>query len=89
MYEMLEADEISLANMSNEEAMDLCMINGARQHSSKLLIATVEAYKHGRLTCFAREIEMFHIPAYEALPDEDFEDEYEELDDDGRFDAWA
>ena len=89
MYEMLEADEISLANMSNEEAMDLCMINGARLHSSKLLIATVEAYKHGRLTCFAREIEMFHTPAYEALPDEDFEDEDEELDDDGRFDAWA
>ena len=75
--------------MSNEEAMDLCMINGARLHEARLLVATVEAYKHGRLTRFAREIEMFHIPAYEAIPDDEPLDEDEEIDDDGRFDAWA
>ncbi len=89
MYDMLLTDEIQVGQMSNEEAMDLCMINGARLHDARLLIETVEAYKHGRLTRFAREIEMFHIPAYEAIPDDEPLDEDEEIDDDGRFDAWA
>lgn len=90
MYDMLEADQITLGSMSKDEAMDLCMINGARLHNRNLLIATVGAYRHGRLTQFAREIELYHIPAYEALPDEDpFDFEDEDLDDDGRFDAWA
>ena len=90
MYDMLLTNEIQLGQMSNEEAMDLCMINGARLHNARLLVATVEAYKHGRLTRFAREIEMFHIPAYDAIPDDEpLDDEYEEPDDDGRFDAWA
>lgn len=89
MYDMLSANEIHLGQMSNEDAMDLCMINGARLHEARLLVETVEAYKHGRLTRFAREIEMFHIPAYEAIPDDEPLDEDEEIDDDGRFDAWA
>lgn len=89
MYDMLLTDEIQVGQMSNEEAMDLCMINGARLHDARLLVETVEAYKHGRLTRFAREIEMFHIPAYEAIPDDEPLDEDEEIDDDGRFDAWA
>ncbi len=90
MYDMLLTNEIQLGQMSNEEAMDLCMINGARLHNARLLVATVEAYKHGRLTQFAREIEMFHIPAYDAIPDDEpLDDEYDEPDDDGRFDAWA
>jgi TPR repeat protein len=89
MYDMLLTNEIQLGKMSNEEAMDLCMINGARLHDARLLVATVEAYKHGRLTRFAREIEMFHIPAYEAIPDDEPLDEDDDLDDDGRFDAWA
>ena len=90
MYDMLQTDEIQLGQMSNEEAMDLCMINGARLHDARLLVATVEAYKHGRLTQFAREIEMFHIPAYDAIPDDEpLDDEDEGPDDDGRFDAWV
>lgn len=90
MYDMLLTNEIQLGNMSNEEATDLCMVNGARLHNARLLVATVEAYKHGRLTQFAREIEMFHIPAYDAIPDDEpLDDEYDEPDDDGRFDAWA
>ena len=89
MYDMLSANEIQLGQMSKEEAMDLCMINGARLHNASLLVATVEAYRHGRLTRFAREIEMFHIPAYDAIPDDEPLDEDEEIDDDGRFDAWA
>ena len=88
MYDMLLTNEIQLDQMSNEEAMDLCMIKGAR-HNARLLVATVEAYRHGRLTQFAREIEMFHIPAYDAIPDDEPLDEDEEIDDDGRFDAWA
>lgn len=90
MYEMLQAKEIELADISNEEAMELCMINGARLHNKKLIVETVEAYKRGRLTRFAREIEMYHIPAYDAIPDDeplDEEDDYP--DDDGRNDAWA
>lgn len=89
MYDMLQANEIQVGQMSNEEAMDLCMVNGARLHNARLLVATVEAYKHGRLTRFAREIEMFHIPAYDAIPDDEPLDEDEDIDDDGRFDAWA
>jgi hypothetical protein len=75
--------------MSNEEAMDLCMINGARLHDARLLVETVEAYRHGRLTRFAREIEMFHIPAYDAIQDDEPLEYEDEQDDDGRFDAWA
>ena len=89
IYDMLHTNEIQLSQMSNEEAMDLCMINGARLHNASLLVATVEAYRHGRLTRFAREIEMFHIPAYDAIPDDEPLDEDEDIDDDGRFDAWA
>ena len=89
MYDMLQTNEIQVGQMSNEEAMDLCMINGARLHNASLLVATVEAYRHGRLTRFAREIEMFHIPAYDAIPDDEPLDEDEDIDDDGRFDAWA
>ena len=89
MYDMLLTNEIQLDRMSNEEAMDLCMINGARLHEARLLVETVEAYKHGRLTRFAREIEMFHIPTYEAISDDEPLDEDEEIDDDGRFDSWA
>ena len=90
MYDMLQANEIQLGQMSNEDAMDLCMINGARLHDARLLVATVEAYKHGRLTRFAREIEMFHIPAYDDIPDDEpLDDDDEGPDDDGRFDPWA
>lgn len=89
IYDMLHTNEIQLSQMSNEEAMDLCMINGARLHNASLLVATVEAYRHGRLTRFAREIEMFHIPAYDAIPDDEPLDEDDDIDDDGRFDAWA
>ena len=90
MYDMLLTNEIQLGQMSNEDAIDLCMINGARLHDARLLVATVEAYKHGRLTRFAREIEMFHIPAYDAIPDDEpLDDEDDYPDDDGRFDAWA
>jgi len=89
MYDMLLTNDIQLGQMSNEEAMDLCMINGARLHNARLLVATVEAYKHGRLTRFAQEIEMFHIPAFDAIPDDEPLDEDDDIDDDGRFDAWA
>ncbi len=89
MYDMLLTNEIQLEQMSKEEAMDLCMINGARLHEARLLVATVEAYKHGRLMRFAREIEMFHIPAYDAIPDDEpLDDEDDYPDDDGRFDPW-
>lgn len=90
MYDMLQTNEIQLGQMSNDEAMDLCMINGARLHNARLLVATVEAYRHGRLTQFAREIEMFHIPAYDAIPDDEpLDDDDEGPDDDGRYDPWA
>lgn len=90
MYEMLQTKEIELSNMSNEDAMDLCMINGARLHSKRLIVETVNAYRRGRLTRFAKEIEMYHIPAYDAIPDDEpLYDEDEYPDDDGRFDAWA
>ena len=90
MYEMLEMGEIELGKLSREEAMELCMVNGARLQSKRLLVAAVEAYKQGRLTRFASEMEMYHLPAYDAIPDDEpLDDEDEEMDDDGRFDAWA
>ena len=90
MYEMLSCNEIELGKTNKEDAMDLCAINGARLHDKKLLAAAVESYKRGRLTQFAREMEMYHLPAYEAIPDDEPLDEEEYgPDDDGRYDAWA
>lgn len=91
MYDMLQADEIALGKVNSEDAMDLCAVNGARLHDKRLLAATVERYRRGRLTQFAREIEMYHIPAYDAIPDDEPLDDDEEdyPDDDGRNDAWA
>lgn len=90
MYEMLSCNEIELGKTNKEDAMDLCAINGARLHDKKLLVAAVESYKRGRLTQFAREMEMYHLPAYEAIPDDEPLDEEEYgPDDDGRYDAWA
>lgn len=66
MYDMLHDGEIELGRMNREDAMDLCAVNGARLHNRKLLVAAVEAYGRGRLTQFAREMEMYHIPAYDT-----------------------
>ncbi|MBO5312254.1 MAG: sel1 repeat family protein [Bacteroidales bacterium] len=66
MYDMLHDGEIEPGRMNREDAMDLCAVNGARLHNRKLLVAAVEAYRRGRLTQFAREMEMYHIPAYDT-----------------------
>lgn len=90
MFEMLWCNEYCPDDMSKEDAMDLCALGGARLHSKRLIVETVHAYQHGRLSEFAEEIEMYHIPAYDAIPDDEPLDEDDEwLDDDGRYDAWA
>lgn len=71
MYDMLLCDEIKLGSMTQQEAMDLCAINGARLHNDAMIRATADAYMGGRLTQFAGEIEMYHLPAYNALPEDD------------------
>lgn len=92
MYTLLSDDEIELKGIGRDEAIDLCLINGARLRSKLLILEAVDAYKHGRLTKFAREMEMFHIPAADAISEVEppyDEDDEDEVDDDGRYDAWA
>ena len=72
----------------SEEQKEAIAICGARFGSQKLINAVVDAYKHGRLTDFAAEIEQYYLPGY----DPDYEDETEDdefPDDDGRFDAYV
>ena len=72
----------------SEQRKGYIAICGARLESQKLINAVVEAYRHGRLTEFAAEIEQYYIPAY--APDFEEEMEEEELpDDDGRYDAFV
>jgi TPR repeat protein len=89
MYDMLRCKEVTGEN--SEETMYVYALLGARLQSKRMIVETVEAYKRGHLTQFATEIEMYHIPAYNAIPDdEELDDDEDELpDDDGRYDAWA
>lgn len=91
-YEMMH-DMITegLVDGYDTDFADQCAINGARFGSANMLIETVEAYKSGRLTEFAAEIEQWYLPVYEATPsfDEEEIDEDDLPDDDGRYDAYA
>ena len=89
MHDMLRCKEVTGEN--SEETMYVYALLGARLQSKRMIVETVEAYKRGHLTQFAAEIEMYHIPAYNAIPDdEELDDDEDELpDDDGRYDAWA
>ena len=89
MHDMLRCKEVTGEN--SEETMYVYALLGARLQSKRMIVETVEAYKRGHLTHFAAEIEMYHIPAYNAIPDdEELDDDEDELpDDDGRYDAWA
>ena len=89
MHTMLCFNEVTVENQ--EETKDIYALLGARLKNKRMIVETVEAYKKGRLTEFAAEIEMYHIPAYDAIPDdEEFDDEDDDgYDDDGRYDPWA
>lgn len=90
MHEMLRCNEYVPETEDIQETMDLCALYGARLHSKLLIVEAVHAYQHGRLEQFASEMEEYHIPAYEAIPDDEpLDDDDEWLDDDGRYDAWA
>lgn len=79
---------------------DLLALQGARLGSRKLLDATVIAHTQGRLNDFAKEIEKYYDPIFDAEPDKPDHDEPDDdkpnddkpdddkPDDDGRFDAW-
>ncbi len=91
-YEMMH-DMITegLVDGYDRDFADQCAINGARFGSANMLIESVEAYKSGRLTEFAAEIEQWYLPVYETTPtleDDDAEDD-DLPDDDGRYDAYA
>ena len=70
-------------------------ISGTRYGSEAMLSEAVEAYRQGRLTAFAPEIEQYYLPLSDGQgtheePDETdmpYEDEYP--DDDGRYDAYV
>lgn len=74
---------------------DICALKGARYGSEAMLSEAVEAYKQGRLTAFAPEIEQYYLPLSDGQgtqeePDETdipYEEEYP--DDDGRYDAYV
>ena len=71
-----------------EERKNVIAIVGARRESQKLINAVVDAYKQGKLTEFAAEIEQYHLPKYDAEWMEEG-DEDDEPDDDGSYDAYA
>ena len=68
-----------------EEYAETCWLNALRlSWDDERLAKVCEAYKHGKLTEYATEIEQYYLPEYEPSDDDD---DYE--DDDGRYDAWA
>lgn len=69
-----------------EEYAEICWLNALRfGKNDKRLAKVCEAYKHGKLTEYAAEIEKYYWPEY--APKDDDDDDYE--DDDGRYDAWV
>ena len=74
---------------------DICALKGARHGSEAMLSEAVEAYRQGRLTAFAPEIEQYYLPLSDGQvaqeePDETdipYDEEYP--DDDGRYDAYV
>ena len=70
--------------------MDMCALNGARYGSEKMLNETVKAYRKGRLTSFASEIEQYYIPVFDAEEEAgDGDGDDDSPDDDGRYDAYV
>ena len=65
--------------------IDSIALYGARWGSKRLLAETVIACQEGRLTEYADEITKYYDPIFDA-PEFTLDDE--EMDDDGRYDAW-
>lgn len=64
--------------------LEFCQLNALRRGDDDQLRNVVEAYKSGKLTFAAAEIEKYYLPKYESLPpeeEEEVEDEETEEDD--------
>ncbi|MBR1929124.1 MAG: hypothetical protein IJ834_05225 [Paludibacteraceae bacterium] len=75
---------------------DSIAIEGARCGSIRLLAETVIIHQQGRLSEYADEIEKYYEPIFDAPDfnlgeawDEDYLDENEKDENDGKYDAWA
>lgn len=68
---------------------DMIALYGARNGSKKLLSETVIAYTSGRLAEYATEIEQLYVPLFDKEDGDDIEDNDNNIDDDGRFDAYV
>lgn len=83
MFDMVRYGAIE----KEQDFADMLALNGTRMGSDALMKETVSAYRQGRLTEFAAEIEQYYMP---LVGDDDETDEDEDMpDDDGRFDAYS
>lgn len=79
MFEMIHNHYID----KPQEFKDMIALYGTRNGSEKLLGETVMAYTYGRLTEYASEIEQYYAPIFDGDGNDD------NVDDDGRFDAYV
>lgn len=70
-----------------QEFGDMVALFGVRNGSEQLLEETVAAYRSGRLTEYAAEIEQYYVPVSEKKSGGN--EKEDAVDDDGRFDAYA
>ena len=66
LHQMLSNGELSLSS-GKQEALDTFALLGARLHEEDMIIETIKAYRAGRLSKHAAEIEKYHLPAYRNL----------------------
>ena len=88
MYAMVQDEFIN----ASQSFCDQLALNGTRFGSKILLAETIKAYKQGRLTEYAAEIEQYYYPLVNSDDfslDEPDENSPEPPDDDGRYDAWV
>lgn len=87
LYTMVAEAEIDFDPNEIDDVLDYLALQGARSQNEAMLRKAVERYNQGGLKDFDTEIEAYHIPAYNALPDEPEDDE--PIDDDGRYDPYV
>lgn len=65
---------------TSDDFMEYCQLSALRRGDDSQLKNVVNAYKSGKLTPFAKEIEKYYVPKFESLPETDDDEE----DDDDR-----
>ena len=64
MYDMILQGQVD-KGANRQEYLEQCAIYGARLRNRHMQEETMRMYRSGRLTRYAAEIEMYHMPAVE------------------------